>query len=276
MSDQATELRRLASTAQTAEPIRQRLKPRLVVVAGGKGGVGTTTIAVNVAVLLAKQGRRTVLADVGANGADTVIFCRVPGRHTVADVLAGRRTVEEALEPGPEGLKVLSGPWGSREIWHSAAAAQDQLVEQFHDLGQIAEFLVVDAGNSPTRVARCLWHVADHALLVSTSELASVMSAYAAVKTFASANTPPLLHTVVNMVPGSNVADDVHARIALACRRFLGVRFRAAGFLDRAKEVAEASRRGQPFVLASPACRAARQIEDLARLVREGRGMKDE
>jgi flagellar biosynthesis protein FlhG len=264
MSDQATELRRLAGVAQAAGSIGDCPRPRLVTVAGGKGGVGTTTIAVNLAVLLARQGRRTVLADVASPGADTVIFCRIPGRHTVADVLAGRRSVAETLEPGPGGVQVLSGPWGSHEVWHSAAAAQDQLIEQFLHLGQIAELLVVDAGNSPTRIARRLWQASDLVFLVATPELASIMNAYAAVKILASPDDPISIRTVVNMAPSAAVADDVHARLALACRRFLGIGSQPAGYLGHAAQVAEAGRRGRPFVLASPGCPASRQMEQLA------------
>jgi len=270
MSDQATELRRLANAAQAAGATEGCPRPRLVAVAGGKGGVGTTTIAVNLAVLLARQGHRTVLADVGSTGADTVIFCRLPGRHTVADVLAGRRSVAETLEPGPGGVQVLSGPWGSHEAWHSAASAQDQLIEQFLNLGQIADFFVVDAGNTPTRIARRLWQASDLVFLVSTPELASVMNAYAAVKVLAAANDPISIRTVVNMAPSAAAADDVHARLALACRRFLGIGSQAAGSLGYAAQVAEAGRRGRPFVLASPGCPASRQVQQLALAVTDG------
>jgi flagellar biosynthesis protein FlhG len=267
MSDQATELRRLASASPSIASPEGCIRPRLVAVAGGKGGVGTTTIAVNLAVLLARQGHRTVLADVASIGADTMVFCRIPGRHTVADVLAGRRSVAETIEPGPGGIGVLSGPWGSSEAWHSTPSAQDQLIQQLLGLGQIADYLIVDAGNSPTQMARRLWRASGLVLLVSTPELAAIMNAYAAVKTLAAADAPFSIRTVVNMAPTAAAAEEIQARLALACRRFLGIGSRAAGYLSRAGQVVEAGRCGHPFVLTSPGCTASRQMEQLASTV---------
>jgi len=74
---------------------------------------------------------------------------------------------------------------------------------------------------------------------------------------------------VVNMALSASAADEVHARLALACRRFLGIGLRAAGWLAYAANVAEAGRRGQPFVLVSPGCRASRQLEQLVRAVND-------
>jgi flagellar biosynthesis protein FlhG len=290
MPDQATELRRLARQAHGADSSAGCARPLLVVVAGGKGGVGTTTIAVNLAALLAREGRRAMLADMSPAGSDAAILCRLAGRRTVADVLAGRRGVAEALEAGPGGLQVLAGQWGSSEVWQAAASADDQLIEQFQGLSQVADFVVVDAGNIPTRIAQRLWHASDRVLLVATPELASVMSTYAAVKTLAADNGLIPIHTVVNMAPSAAAADDVHARLALACRRFLGLRVQAAGHVCQASQVEDARRRGQPFVLASPGCPASRQIGQLARLVthpdsermrpvvrrEEGRGRREE
>jgi flagellar biosynthesis protein FlhG len=237
-----------------------------VVVAGGKGGVGTTTIAVNLAAALARQEKRAVLADLSPAGG-AVIFCRVAGRGTVADVLAGRRTAAEILEPGPAGIHVLPGQWESGETWSSTASAEEHLIEQLQGLLPIADFVVIDAGNSPTRIARRLWLASDRVLLVTTPELASLRNVFAAAKSLGTGNDAMCVDTVVNMVPTAAAAHDVHSRLALACRRFLGLRLRPAGHVRRATHVEDAGRQATPFVLASPACHASRQMGHLARFV---------
>jgi flagellar biosynthesis protein FlhG len=108
-------------------------------------------------------------------------------------------------------------------------------------------------------------------LLVATPELASVMNAYAAVKALVAADGSADIRTVINMAPTAAVADDIHARLALACRRFLGVGVQPAGFLPPAPQIEDAGRRGEPFVLASPGCPACREIEQLSRWVVESR-----
>lgn len=244
-------------------------RPPLVAVAGGKGGVGTTTIAVNLAVTLAHCGRRTVFADLTPSGSDAAILCGLSGRRTAVRPPSGRQGIADLLEPGPGGVRVLAGPWSSDETWASSPA-EDRVFDEIPVLGSIADFLVVDAGNSPSRIARRIWHAADLVLLVATPELASVMNAYAAVKALAGPDGPAETFTVINMAPTAAVADDIHARLSLACRRFLGMGLRPAGFVPPASQIEDAGRRGEPFVLASPGCPACREIERLSRWVTGG------
>ena len=60
----------------------------MIVVAGGKGGVGTTTLAVELALAMSRRHRRTLLVD-AARGGDAAITCGIEPRHSLADVLAG-------------------------------------------------------------------------------------------------------------------------------------------------------------------------------------------
>jgi flagellar biosynthesis protein FlhG len=267
MFDQASGLRRLVDETHAKAPATDHSRPRLVVVAGGKGGVGTTTIAVNLAVGLAGQGKRAVLADASLTGSDAAAFCRVPERHTVADVLAGRRAVAGTLQPGPGGIRILAGVCGSSDLWDCAASAHDRLIAQLRDLKEEADFVVVDGGNGPSRFARRLWQAADLVLLVTTTEPASVFNAYAAVKTLAAGDSLLPLMTLVNMAPHAATAEKIHNRVALACRRFLGVPCRAAGHIDKVSQLNGMRRQSEPFVLTAPRCAAARQIKQLARLV---------
>ncbi|MFW6170762.1 MAG: MinD/ParA family ATP-binding protein, partial [Planctomycetota bacterium] len=98
MLDQAAELRNLVS--QTARDTSQRagFVPRLVVFSGGKGGVGVSTLAINIAVALVDQGLRVVLVDADLYRADIAPLCNLPERGHVGDILSARRDIHEVLE----------------------------------------------------------------------------------------------------------------------------------------------------------------------------------
>lgn len=270
MPDQATELRRLVRQAPAADSGLGCARPRLVAVAGGKGGVGTTTIAVNLAVALANLGRRTVLADASPAGSDASILCGLSGRRTIVSSPSGRQSIADLLEPGPGGVRVLAGPWSNGEMGPSASPVEGRVIEELRSFGPGADLLIFDAGNSPNRIARRIWYAADLVLLVATPELASVMNAYASVKALAGPDGPAEIFTVINMAPTAAVADDIHVRLSLACRRFLGMGLRPAGFVPPASQIEDAGRRGEPFVLASAGCPACREIERLSRWVTGG------
>ncbi len=264
MLDHATELRRLVRENATAFANRGCACARVVAVTGGKGGVGTTTIAVNLAVVLAQGGWRTVLADLSPSGRDAVALCGLDLQGVKTRRRAGESHLADLLAPGPGGLRVLVGA-SSRDMSWSTPETEDHLIEDLASLGPTVDFVVVDAGNNPSRDTRRLWRTADAIVVVATPELTSVMNAYAAVKSLASREVPPEVFSVVSRAPMAAVAEDIHARLAQACHRFLGIRLRFAGYVPPAIEIEEAGRRGQPFVLASPNSLACRQILAVSR-----------
>ncbi len=111
MHDQAAQLRDLVRRASRENDAPKGGAPQLVAISGSKGGVGTTTLALNVSVALAQQGRRVVLADLDLCRADVALLCGIEDRRNVSDVLAARRTADEVLQPGPAGIRVLAGAW---------------------------------------------------------------------------------------------------------------------------------------------------------------------
>ena len=264
MSDQANELRQLVLRASLHPPAAEQ-PPKLIVVASGKGGVGTTTIAVNLAVALARDGRRTVLVDADLEQADAGRLCRLEEpAHTVAEILSGHLSVHEALERGPAGIQVLPGAWGRGELVDCSPAAQQRLIHQLKCLGAHADYIILDVGNGANRVIGHFWQAADCVLLVTTPDVVSLMDAYAAVKVLCSAGPQPLLKSLVNEAPNHATTTDVQQRLSRACRRFLGLKISAAGCLPSDPCVAQAAAEGLPFVLAHPNCDATRAIEQLA------------
>jgi flagellar biosynthesis protein FlhG len=260
MPDQATELRQLVRIdAQHARP-RAGSLPQLIAVAGGKGGVGTTTLAVNLATALARGGRATVLVDAHLEGADVASLCPVDERYTIHDLLAGTHSIHEVLCRGPGGVQLVPGGWGTGRLVEWSPPAQERLIASLRGLHPHAEFVVLDIGSGRTRIERRFWHAADKVLLVATPDPNAITNAYAAIKVLAEGDPGLPIYSLINLAPADE-ADDVHARLAQACQRFLGMRLLAAGHLQADSHVAAASRARQPFALSAPQSEAARLIE---------------
>ncbi len=264
MPDQANELRQLVLRAALHPPAAEQ-PPKLIVVTSGKGGVGTTTIAVNLAIALARDGRRTVLVDADLEQADAGRLCHLEEPvHTVAEILSGTLSVHEALERGPAGIQVLPGAWGRGELVDCSPAAQQRLIHQLKCLGAHADYIILDVGSGANRVIGHFWQAADCVLLVTTPDVVSLMDAYAAVKVLCAAGPRPLLKSLVNEAADHATTADVQQRLSRACRRFLGLKISGAGQLPSDPCVTQAAAEGVPFVLAYPNCDATRAIEQLA------------
>jgi flagellar biosynthesis protein FlhG len=268
MHDQADELRALAR--QWAAEVKSNDGPRKIVVSAGKGGAGTTTIAVNLAAALGRQGCRTILVDADFSGADAAILCGIESRDTIGDVLSGRRSVHEVLQPGPAGIQIVPGIWSPGTMPDYSLAAQQRLLRELDHLGRHAEVIVLDAGSGLNHVVQRFWQAADELLVVTTVEAVSIMDAYAAVKLLLADKAPPIVRTVVNQSPQAEVAAGVHARISQACQRFLAMRIHRGGSVPWDAAIALANRSGKPLVLGSPDSPAAQAIEQIAEQIIAG------
>jgi len=270
--DQANQLRALVRQESRAAAPASGAGPVLVTVTGGKGGVGTTTVAVNLAVGLARAGHRTVLIDADLDGGDASLLCRLEERYTVADVLGARRTVREVLQPGPAGIQVLPGIWGPTSPPDDSAAARQRLIDGLTGLANQADFLVADAGNGLRPMVRSLWEAAELVLMVATPELSSVMDTYASIKALSAGNLLVPVHLLVNQALDASVAEDAHGRIATACLRFLALPVTRAGYLPADPQVAACGQAGKTLMIAAPRCPAAVQMALLARSVADAAG----
>ncbi len=261
MDDQAAELRQLVrreATPSTGPPVR----PKLVVVTGGRQGVGATTIAVNLAVVLSRRGARGVLVDADAGRGGAAALCDIQEPPLTPAMLTDSRRLGEALQPGPGGLLVLPGTWARGEVSEDSALAQERLIGQLRNLNTVADFIVVDAGAGLGRLARRFWQVADPVMPVATADLGVVMDTYASIKVLSGGNDSLTIYPVVNRAKSPAEVVEVHTRLARACLRFLGIRLSGAGSLLDDPRISLSS--AEPFVLSSPDDRAALQVHRLA------------
>jgi flagellar biosynthesis protein FlhG len=273
MYDQADELRQLARRWALARPTSERA-PRLVAVTAGKGGVGVTTIAVNLAVALARGGRRTVLVDADLSAPDAAALCRLDDASSLADVLAGRRTIHEVLQPGPAGLQVVAGAWASTGPLECGEAAQSRLIASLRGLGAHADFVIIDIGSGQSPAVRRFWQACEEVLLVCSPDPVSIMDAYAAVK-LQGGPDKARVRTVINQAVDDMQAAEVHARLERSCRRFLALEVSAAGILLADPRITVAGRERRPFVASPRGEDSAARMESLAELLASASSQTD-
>ncbi len=264
MIDQANDLRKLVMQA-AEQPQDSPTRPvRTALVAGGKGGVGTTTVAVNLAVAAAQQGTATVLVDADPDGPDVQSLCRLRQRHTISDVLRGRRTLGEALQPGPGGVMILPGAWAAADLADAPVMSQQKLIDQFAGLATRADLVVLDGGNGLHPFTRRLWQTCSELVLVTSPDTNAVLDTYAALKVAMDPARRPRIHLLVNLCASQDEATQIHDRIRRSCQRFLGFDLPDCQWLPADARIVAAGRQGVPFAM-SQARNAARSLLAIAR-----------
>jgi len=266
MPDQASPLRNLVLRESTGD--RGQPRSRTIVAAGGKSGVGVTTLAVNLAVSLAKQGLRAVLVDADLQRPAAAVFCSCALSPGLGEVIAAKRDIHEVLQRGPAGLQLIPGIANPTTETECSAKAQQRLLRQLYSLGKHVDVMVIDSGNGATDLARQLWAMANDVLLVTSPDVVAVMDSYAAIKTlYTPATVAPHLRLVVNQAQDEAQANDVFRRIDQSCQRFLDVALQLAAALPNDDQTQHATRHGVPVAMLAPQAPLARAIDHLAHIL---------
>jgi MinD-like ATPase involved in chromosome partitioning or flagellar assembly len=201
-----------------------------------------------------------VLVDVDLERPGVAAGCRLDTRYTVADVLAGRRSLHEVLERGPGGIQVVTGPSRRTVAPDCSPAALRGLLGQLAEIGAHADVVVLDIGSGINRTTQAFWQAADRLLVVTMPELGSLLDSYAAIKLFADSRTDKTVATLVNQASTAEIALDAHERLTRTCRGHLGMRLSAAGWLPSDAELA-ATVGGYPFRIEAGDSEASRELD---------------
>jgi len=241
MIDQAAELRNMVSQAARTKAAGEIAHPRLVVFSGGKGGVGVSTLAINIAVALVDHGLRVVLIDADLYRADIAPLCNLPERGHVGDILAARRDIHEVLERGPGGILVVPGVWAPDHEIPFSQHAQHRFLRQIRSLERHVDLVLMDVGSAAADVLHRFWRAADEVVIVTTPEHVSVMDCYATLKS-ATTNqaVPGQVRLIVNKASNRDEAQDVYGRLAQSAQRFLGHQVDYLGWVPGDSRIARA------------------------------------
>jgi flagellar biosynthesis protein FlhG len=253
--DQAATLRERVPRAEVA-PLR------VIAVTSGKGGVGKTHLAANLAVLAARGGRRVLLvdADLGLANADIVLgMCPT---HHLGHLLDGSASADDVLAEGPHGLRVLGAASGVQQLTRLSDEQKRTLVAAFDPLDRRFDLVLVDCGAGIGDNVLFFAGAAQEALLVVSPEPTSLADAYATVKVLSQDAGVTHFSVVANQAADFQ-GRDVFRRLAQVTERFLAARLSYLGSVPRDESLQRALQVQQPVVDLYPRAPASRALSQL-------------
>lgn len=264
--DQAARLRELARARDLAVDEAQD-GARILAVTSGKGGVGKTTISVNLALCLAAQGIRTAVvdADLGLSGVD--VLMGLTPRYHLGHVLEGSRSLSEVALESPEGVLVVAGGPGWRELADASNTDLSRLVGGLRTLPGQPQVIVLDTSPGISRNVSAFAAMAHLALVVTTPDPTSLADAYACIKVLSQDRPDRPLRLLPNQVLSRQECERLTERLGSVTDRFLGLRVPALGFVPQDSAVGRALQLRKPLVRIFPQSPAALSLRSLSRLV---------
>ncbi len=262
--DQASRLRELAGAG--------RRGGLTVAVVSGKGGVGKTNVAVNLAVSLAGRGLRVALVDLDMGLANADVLMNMTSRHTLAQVISGQRTIEDISVPGPGGIIFVPGSSGECEVADLSEFERQTMKHSLRTLAASTDITLLDCGAGVSRNVISFATHADRVVVVTTPQPTALIDAYAVIKTLHREGFTGQIGLFANMVNSRGEARATFDRVSAVSKRFLDYSVADAGYMVHDASVALAVHQRTPFVIRYPgsnasACIAA-MAERLARTVR--------
>lgn len=245
---------------------------RVIAVTSGKGGVGKTTVAVNLGLALVRGGARTLLIDADLGMGNVHVLTGLAAEGSIADVLRGAASIGEALAEGPGGLRILCGGSGIRGLADVNPALIDRFGRQLLELGDRFDAAILDTSAGISAQVQAFLGLADEVVVVTTPDMASLLDAYGVMKVLREARRPAPIRVLVNQVEREGEPEEVFGRIRACARRYLNDDPTFLGWLRRDRTVREANRQRQPVALVHPGAQVVRAFDEMARALRPARG----
>ena len=258
----------MSSPNPIASPVRASNDPgpvRVIAVASGKGGVGKTSVSVNLAMSLQNAGQRTLLLDTDLGLANVDVMLGLSPRFTLSDVFAGRCELADTLLEGPNGLLVVPAASGKRHMTELTPAQHVGLVHAFSQLDVPIDVMIIDnaAGISDSVLTFC--QAAQDVIVVVCDEPASVTDAYALIKVLSRERGVTRVQVLANQVGHPSEGRQLYDKLERVTAKFLDVTMNYLGAIPRDEWLRRAIQRQEAVVDAFPAAPASMAFREIAK-----------
>ncbi|WP_054968477.1 AAA family ATPase [Alicyclobacillus ferrooxydans] len=259
MADQAEALRRMMDTNRS-----QRTAERIVAIASGKGGVGKSNVAVNLAVALQRLGRSAIVIDLDIGFTNVELLLGARSRRRLTDVLHGT-DIWDVINHSASGVSFITSGTQFADFGQFTPEQLITLVNQLKRLHEQYDFILLDGSAGMTANSQRLISAADDMLLIVTPEPTSIADAYSFVKFLYREHSLPTTHIVTNRAQSFVDAKNAAAKIQSVCTHFLNVSLSILGYVLDDVHVPDAVRKQTAVMTLYPNTLASKCIMQVAK-----------
>lgn len=240
---------------------------QVIAVTGGKGGVGKTNVAVNLALALADLGQRVMLLDADLGLANVDVLLGLRPKRTLADVVAGHCSLRDVVLTGPGGVYIVPAASGTQSMVHLSSVQHAGLINAFSELANELDVLIVDTaagiGNEVVNFTRA----AQEILLVVTDEPTSITDVYALIKLLNRDYGITRFRMLANMTHSAQEGRNLFAKLTRVTDRFLDVALQYVGAIPYDEMVRKAVQKRSAVYEAYPQSKCALAFRAVAQKI---------
>lgn len=270
--DQATQLRNVIKMRnQNSAP-----QARVITITSGKGGVGKSNLAVNLAIQLKKAGKRVIIFDADFGLANIeVMFGAIP-KYNLSDLMYRGMSIQEIITPGPMDIGFISGGSGVislNNLYHDQIM---YLVKCLNELNELADFIIIDTGAGISDQVLEFVMASPEVLLVTTPEPSSLTDSYSLLKAlyrnpnFQTGGTT--IHVIPNKVTSREEGMAVYEKLESVVEQFLNGHLNYLGMIPQDAALERSVRQQKTVSLNEPNAHSTKAFVLIAESLLNGNG----
>jgi len=263
--DQANTLRLIKSNSSENPSHPDNHMTRVFAVTSGKGGVGKTAVVSNLAVVMARQGKKVLVIDADLGLANIDVVYGLAPRFNLNHFFRGEKTLQEILVEGPAGVKVLPAGSGVQSYTHLDADHQMNLIEELSSLHSQFDTVLIDTEAGISENVTYFSGAAQDVLIVTTPDPTSLTDAYALMKLLSLHHDQKHFYLLVNQVRSGQEGLEVFQKLTLVSNRYLNISIDYLGSLFHDRRMPESVRRQRAMVDLYASGKTRDSFEELAR-----------
>ena len=271
MPDQASRLRNLIE-----DKFNSQESARIISITSGKGGVGKTSLALNLAIGLQNAGKNVLLIDADIGMANINLLMGRVTNHSLIELTNYKTHVEDVVEESDFGIKYISGVANVHKLLDSSRedlrAIQRKIISAPSNL---ADTIIIDTGAGINRYVMEFILFAHEVLLVTTSEPSALSDAYSVAKAYTEYGGKGQMKLIANRVRNWKEFKETADRLNQTTQNFLDLYIEPLGYVYEDKTVSTAVRMQDPFLIGNPDCPASRCVRELVRCMTQGVTMRE-
>ncbi|MBQ9983204.1 MAG: MinD/ParA family protein [Lachnospiraceae bacterium] len=260
--DQADKLREKVELLKEQAP-----SSRVIAVTSGKGGVGKTSLSVNLALQMQAQGKKVVILDADFGLANVEIMLGIRPQYNLADLIFNNKSIEEIITEGPMGVGFISGGSGVQDLVNLDKEKLKSLIAKLVKLDSLYDVIIIDTGAGIADSVIEFVLSSPEVLLVVTPEPTSITDAYSLLKAVNRKKEfnreQKSIKVVTNRVNNVEEGQEIYDKISIVVSKFLNIQLEYLGYIPFDKGLTNAVVEQKPISMQAPNSDASLRIKGI-------------